>query len=47
MDNVKDTRLWFDSLDEEVKTRVPLQADLNVDVAIIGAGYTGLWSAYY
>ena len=27
--------------------RAPLPGDLDVDVAIVGAGYTGLWTAYY
>ncbi|GAA3691864.1 FAD-dependent oxidoreductase [Arthrobacter ginkgonis] len=27
--------------------RPPLPGDAEVDVAIVGAGYTGLWSAYY
>jgi glycine/D-amino acid oxidase-like deaminating enzyme len=27
--------------------RPPLDTDLDVDVAIVGAGYTGLWTAYY
>jgi len=27
--------------------RTPLNGDLEVDVAIVGAGYTGLWTAYY
>lgn len=27
--------------------RPPLDGDLNADVAIVGAGYTGLWTAYY
>jgi glycine/D-amino acid oxidase-like deaminating enzyme len=27
--------------------RVPVTRDLDVDVAIVGAGYTGLWTAYY
>ncbi|MCT9821273.1 FAD-binding oxidoreductase [Microbacterium sp. W1N] len=27
--------------------RAPLPGDLDVDVAIVGAGYTGLWAAYY
>ena len=27
--------------------REPLREPLEVDVAIVGAGYTGLWSAYY
>src|SRR5690606_12407977 len=27
--------------------RATLAGDLDVDVAIVGAGYTGLWTAYY
>ncbi len=27
--------------------RPPLRGDLDVDVAIVGGGYTGLWTAYY
>ncbi len=27
--------------------RPPLDGDIEVDVAVIGAGYTGLWTAYY
>lgn len=27
--------------------RPPLDRDIEVDVAIVGAGYTGLWTAYY
>jgi glycine/D-amino acid oxidase-like deaminating enzyme len=27
--------------------RPPVASDLDVDVCIVGAGYTGLWSAYY
>lgn len=39
--------LWMDQLDETPSTRPALQQDLDVDVCIIGAGYTGLWTAYY
>jgi glycine/D-amino acid oxidase-like deaminating enzyme len=39
--------LWMDQLDESLSPRPSLQQDLDVDVAIIGAGYTGLWTAYY
>ena len=38
--------LWMDQLETQ-PPRAPLQGDLDVDVAIIGAGYTGLWTAYY
>ncbi|EKT4523015.1 FAD-dependent oxidoreductase [Pseudomonas putida] len=39
--------LWMDQLDEPLCTRPALGQDLTVDVCIIGAGYTGLWTAYY
>ncbi|PSS58033.1 FAD-binding oxidoreductase [Pseudomonas sp. BBP2017] len=39
--------LWMDQLDETLSARAALQQDLDVDVCIIGAGYTGLWTAYY
>ncbi|MGW8466612.1 NAD(P)/FAD-dependent oxidoreductase [Pseudomonas sp. CLCA07] len=39
--------LWMDQLDEPLLARPALEHDLDVDVAIIGAGYTGLWTAYY
>src|SRR3990167_3449049 len=39
--------LWMDQLDQPLTPRPALQGRLEVDVAIIGAGYTGLWTAYY
>ena len=39
--------LWMDQLDEPLLARPALDQDLDIDVAIIGAGYTGLWTAYY
>ncbi len=38
--------LWEDTLDVPLRTRPPLVTD-HADVAIVGAGYTGLWTAYY
>jgi len=38
---------WFSTLDEPVQPRAPLDGDEQFDVAIVGAGYTGLWTAYY
>ncbi|MFV2000462.1 MAG: NAD(P)/FAD-dependent oxidoreductase [Acidimicrobiia bacterium] len=38
--------LWWDDITAE-PTRPSLQSDADVDVVIIGAGFTGLWSAYY
>jgi glycine/D-amino acid oxidase-like deaminating enzyme len=40
--------LWLDSLeDDDLVPRAALAGDVDVDVAIVGAGYTGLWTAYY
>ena len=38
---------WFDSLGAEPELRSPLPGDCDVDVAIVGGGFTGLWTAYY
>ncbi|NNK32889.1 MAG: FAD-dependent oxidoreductase [Xanthomonadales bacterium] len=38
---------WHDSLPADLRPRSPLQGDLKADVVIVGAGYTGLWTAYY
>ncbi len=37
--------LWWSTLDSPVSSRSPLREDLDVDVAIIGGGFTGLWTA--
>jgi glycine/D-amino acid oxidase-like deaminating enzyme len=39
--------LWFDALPEPVIERAPLDGDASADVAIVGAGFSGLWTAYY
>ncbi|HEX2375772.1 MAG TPA: FAD-binding oxidoreductase [Actinomycetota bacterium] len=40
--------LWLDGLaDDPLTPRPALPGPLEVDVAIVGAGYTGLWTAYY
>lgn len=40
--------LWQDTLPTGLSTARPaLDGDLDVDVAIVGGGYTGLWTAYY
>ena len=38
--------LWHDTIDDDWTARPPLDADTDVDIAIVGAGYTGLWTAY-
>lgn len=39
--------LWLDELAEDLPSRLTLQGDCEVDVAIVGGGFTGLWTAYY
>lgn len=39
--------VWFDTLHGPVVPRPALAGDTRCDVAIIGAGFTGLWTAYY
>jgi glycine/D-amino acid oxidase-like deaminating enzyme len=38
--------LWLDTVDDDLSPRPPLDGHADVDVAIIGAGFTGLWTAY-
>jgi len=39
--------LWSDTLGEPVAIRPGLPGPADYDVAIVGAGFTGLWTAYY
>jgi glycine/D-amino acid oxidase-like deaminating enzyme len=39
--------LWHDTVPGSLRPRPALPGDLDVDVAIVGAGFTGLWTAYY
>lgn len=39
--------VWLDLAPGALEPRDQLPGDLECDVAIVGAGYTGLWSAYY
>jgi len=43
----RDVSLWFDQLVEPVVPRASLSGPARADVAIVGAGFTGLWTAYY
>ncbi len=38
---------WLESSGDELMPRPSLPGSLDVDVAILGAGYSGLWTAYY
>lgn len=37
---------WHDQLNPRPRTRARLDGDREADVAIVGAGFTGLWTAY-
>ena len=43
----RELSLWLDTAGDDLTPRPPLAGDLDVDVAIVGAGYSGLWTAYY
>ena len=39
--------LWLATFPGDLEPRPPLDGDTEVDVAIVGGGFTGLWTAYY
>ena len=43
---IGDVSFWYADIGLPYR-RAPLSGDTSADVAIIGAGYTGLWTAYY
>jgi glycine/D-amino acid oxidase-like deaminating enzyme len=38
---------WLESSGDDLTPRPPLDGSISVDVAIMGAGFTGLWTAYH
>ena len=48
-DRYRRLSLWWDTLPDELvgEPRPPLPGSTEADVAIVGGGYTGLWTAYY
>jgi glycine/D-amino acid oxidase-like deaminating enzyme len=44
---IGDLGFWWRSVGGPPQPRAPLPEASEVDVAIVGAGYTGLWTAYY
>ncbi|MGE3797209.1 MAG: NAD(P)/FAD-dependent oxidoreductase [Thermomicrobiales bacterium] len=38
---------WLESCGDDLTPRPPMEGSIDVDVAILGAGYSGLWTAYY
>ena len=43
----RERSLWFDTLPGSLEPRPALEGDTDTDVAIVGGGFTGLWTAYY
>jgi glycine/D-amino acid oxidase-like deaminating enzyme len=43
----RDVSYWMATVDDDLAPRPALDGDLDVDVAIVGGGYTGLWTARY
>ena len=42
--------LWMDQVvadGDDLAPRPPLDGDTEVDVAVVGAGFTGLWTAFH
>ena len=39
--------LWLEKVPGSLRPRQPLPGDVACDVAVVGAGFTGLWTAYY
>ena len=50
MTNSHRNSLWFDQVaadGDSLEPRPPLDGDTEADVVVVGAGLTGLWTAYY
>ena len=43
----RSSSLWLAQFAGSLAPRPPLAGDMHCDVAIVGAGFTGLWTAYY
>jgi glycine/D-amino acid oxidase-like deaminating enzyme len=47
MQGYRTLSFWLDDLDGDLTPRPPMAGSIDVDVAIVGGGYSGLWTAYY
>ncbi len=47
MPDYSNLSLWMATFEGDLTPRPPLDGDTSVDVAIVGGGFTGLWTAYY
>jgi glycine/D-amino acid oxidase-like deaminating enzyme len=46
-DSCRRLSLWWDGQPHPIELRPPLGGDIDVDVAMVGGGLTGLWTAFY
>jgi glycine/D-amino acid oxidase-like deaminating enzyme len=46
-DRFRSLSFWHDTVPGSLAPGAPLPGDIEADVAIAGAGFTGLWTAYY
>ena len=46
LEHLASRSLWLDGVRDSLVARDPLPGDAAVDVAVVGAGFTGLWTAY-
>jgi glycine/D-amino acid oxidase-like deaminating enzyme len=46
-DKYRSLSFWHDTVPGTLTPGEPLAGDIDADVAIVGAGFTGLWTAYY
>lgn len=44
---IGEVSFWYHDIGGAPAQRSPLDGDCRADVCIVGAGYTGLWTAYY
>lgn len=47
MKDYRSYSFWLEDSGDDLTPRPPLDDDASFDVAIVGGGYTGLWTAYY
>jgi len=47
MQSWRQISLWMDQVNENITPRPSLHSTIQADIAIIGGGFTGLWTAYY
>lgn len=47
MARYQDVSFWLETCGDDLTPRPALDGSTDCDVAILGAGYTGLWTAYY